>query len=87
MLLYTLEVIPVILTGGQGKPLLNPQLTSNHRQVITFYTCTYKLTLRDGKMDLKTVHEEDEMCEMKGWRTHYLILQVLGDLMHFFGSQ
>lgn len=33
MLLYTLEVVPIVLTGGQGKPLLNPQLSSNDRQV------------------------------------------------------
>lgn len=32
MLLYTLEVAPVILTGGQGKPLLNPHLSSSHSQ-------------------------------------------------------
>ena len=36
MLLYTLEVIPIILTGGHGKPLLNPQLSRNNSQVITY---------------------------------------------------
>lgn len=37
MLLDTLEVIPIVLTGGQGKPLLDPQLSSKHSQDITLF--------------------------------------------------
>ena len=53
MLLYTLEVIPIILTGGQGKPLLDPQLSSKHSQDIPLFKKALEKTLMHCMMQLK----------------------------------